>query len=116
MTPTGVHPVDEKLPAPRLAALGLQHVLVMHAGAIAVPLSVGRALKLSPGQVALAEKTIARFGRGFIANMFFYGGAGLRAVHPAAHAVPDLGPPHARDGAGVDPNGDGRAAPQPPGR
>jgi NCS2 family nucleobase:cation symporter-2 len=48
-----VHPVDEKLPAPRLAALGLQHVLVMYAGAIAVPLIVGRALRLTPEQVAL---------------------------------------------------------------
>lgn len=48
-----VHLVDEKLPAPRLAALGLQHVLVMYAGAIAVPLIVGRALKLTPEQVAL---------------------------------------------------------------
>ena len=48
-----VHPVDEKLPLPRLAALGLQHVLVMYAGAIAVPLIVGRALKLTPEQVAL---------------------------------------------------------------
>jgi NCS2 family nucleobase:cation symporter-2 len=45
--------VDEQLPAGRLAALGLQHVLVMYAGAIAVPLIVGRALKLSPEQVAL---------------------------------------------------------------
>ncbi|MFN6996305.1 MAG: nucleobase:cation symporter-2 family protein, partial [Aquincola tertiaricarbonis] len=50
---TLVHPVDEKPPLPRLAALGLQHVLVMYAGAIAVPLIVGRALKLSPDQVAL---------------------------------------------------------------
>ena len=48
-----IHPVDEKLPTGRLAALGLQHVLVMYAGAIAVPLIVGRALKLSPEQVAL---------------------------------------------------------------
>ena len=47
-----VHPVDEVLPAPRLAALGLQHVLVMYAGAIAVPLIVGRALKLAPEDVA----------------------------------------------------------------
>lgn len=47
------HPVDERLPAGRLAALGLQHVLVMYAGAIAVPLIVGRALKLTPEQVAL---------------------------------------------------------------
>ena len=53
MTTTAVHPVDEVLPAGRLAALGLQHVLVMYAGAIAVPLIVGRALKLSPEQVAL---------------------------------------------------------------
>jgi uracil-xanthine permease len=53
MNTTAVHPVDEKLPAGRLAALGLQHVLVMYAGAVAVPLIVGRALKLSPEQVAL---------------------------------------------------------------
>ncbi len=53
MNTSSVHPVDEKLPAPRLVALGLQHVLVMYAGAIAVPLIVGRALKLSPEQVAL---------------------------------------------------------------
>jgi NCS2 family nucleobase:cation symporter-2 len=52
-TVAAVHPVDEILPAPRLAALGLQHVLVMYAGAVAVPLIVGRALKLSPEQVAL---------------------------------------------------------------
>lgn len=53
MSEAAVHPVDERLPAPRLAALGLQHVLVMYAGAIAVPLIVGRALKLTPEQVAL---------------------------------------------------------------
>lgn len=49
---TTVHPVDEVLPTPRLFALGIQHVLVMYAGAIAVPLIVGRALKLDPQQVA----------------------------------------------------------------
>lgn len=48
-----VSPVDERLPAGRLAALGLQHVLVMYAGAVAVPLIVGRALKLSPEQVTM---------------------------------------------------------------
>jgi uric acid transporter len=53
MTAPAVHPVDEVLPVPRLAALGLQHVLVMYAGAVAVPLIVGRALKLTPEQVAL---------------------------------------------------------------
>ena len=53
MTTTPVHPVDEVLPVPRLIALGFQHVLVMYAGAIAVPLIVGRALKLDPEHVAL---------------------------------------------------------------
>ncbi len=53
MTTTTVHPVDERLPTGRLFTLGLQHVLVMYAGAIAVPLIVGRALKLTPEQVAL---------------------------------------------------------------
>ena len=53
MNASTVHPVDEKLPAGRLTALGLQHVLVMYAGAIAVPLIVGRALKLTPEQVAM---------------------------------------------------------------
>ncbi|MBK9135012.1 MAG: purine permease [Betaproteobacteria bacterium] len=53
MSTPAVHPVDERLPSGRLAALGLQHVLVMYAGAVAVPLIVGRALKLSPEQVAL---------------------------------------------------------------
>lgn len=45
--------VDEHLPMGRLTALGLQHVLVMYAGAVAVPLIVGRALKLSPEQVSM---------------------------------------------------------------
>lgn len=53
MNPNTVHPVDEILPVPRLAALGLQHVMVMYAGAVAVPLIVGRALKLSPEQVTM---------------------------------------------------------------
>ena len=50
---TTVHPVDEKLPLGRVTALGLQHVLVMYAGAVAVPLIVGRALNLPPEQVAM---------------------------------------------------------------
>lgn len=53
MSTTTVHAVDEVLPAGKLGVLGLQHVLVMYAGAIAVPLIVGRALNLSPEQVAM---------------------------------------------------------------
>src|ERR1700761_2848668 len=48
-----VHPVDDMLPPARLIVLGLQHVLVLYAGAVAVPLIVGRALGLDPSQIAL---------------------------------------------------------------
>ena len=50
---TNVHPVDEVLPAGKLTLLGLQHVLVMYAGAVAVPLIVGGALKLPKEQMAM---------------------------------------------------------------
>ncbi len=46
-------PVDEILPLGKLTALGLQHVLVMYAGAVAVPLIIGRALNLDPHEVSL---------------------------------------------------------------
>jgi uric acid transporter len=45
--------VDTVPPAPKLLALALQHVLVMYAGAVAVPLIIGRAAKLPPDQVAM---------------------------------------------------------------
>jgi xanthine permease len=45
-----VHPVDELLPAPKLAVYGLQHVMSMYAGVIAVPLILATALKLSVAQ------------------------------------------------------------------
>lgn len=44
--------VNEMLPPAKLFTLGLQHVLVMYAGAIAVPLIIGRVLKLDPESVA----------------------------------------------------------------
>jgi uric acid transporter len=46
-----VHPVDERLPIARLVPLAIQHVLVMYAGAVAVPLIIGRAVNLPPEQV-----------------------------------------------------------------
>ena len=48
-----VHPVDEVLPLPRLVALAVQHVLVMYANAVAVPLILGAALHLPKDQIAL---------------------------------------------------------------
>jgi uric acid transporter len=46
-----VHPVDEVLLAPRLFVLGLQHLFIMYAGAVAVPLIVGAALGLPTSAV-----------------------------------------------------------------
>ncbi len=53
MTTATVHPVDDVLPVPRLGMLGLQHVLVMYAGAVTTPLVIGAALKLPKEQIAL---------------------------------------------------------------
>jgi xanthine permease len=46
-----LHPVDEVLPLPRMAVYGLQHVLSMYAGVVAVPLIVGTALRLDGGDI-----------------------------------------------------------------
>lgn len=51
--PDAVHPVDEILPLRQLLTFGLQHVLVMYAGAVAVPLILGSALGLSQHDMVL---------------------------------------------------------------
>ena len=48
-----VHPVDEVLPAQRLFILGLQHLFIMYAGAVAVPLIVGPAVGLSERDIGI---------------------------------------------------------------
>jgi len=50
--PLELDPVDQCPPGGRLFTLALQHVLVMYAGAIAVPLIVGGALGLPKDQIA----------------------------------------------------------------
>lgn len=45
--PAGKHPVDEVLPLPQMLIYGLQHVLSMYAGVVAVPLIIGSAAGLS---------------------------------------------------------------------
>ena len=45
--------VNEMLPMGQLATLGLQHVLAMYAGAVAVPLIVGIAVHLTSAQLSL---------------------------------------------------------------
>src|SRR5260370_17831866 len=76
---TEVHPVDEVLPGPRLLALGLQHVLVMYAGAVAVPLILGRALKLSPEDVAfLISADLFACGLATLVQRVGFPGVGIR--------------------------------------
>jgi uracil-xanthine permease len=110
------HPVDEPLPIGRLTALGLQHVLVMYAGAIAVPLIVGRALMLSPEQVTLLISAdlfccglvtlIQSFGLSswFGIKLPVMMGVTFAAVGPMvaiAHAVPGVEGARAIFGAGI---------------
>src|ERR1700690_1104108 len=76
---TEIHPVDEILPVPRLLALGLQHVLVMYAGAIAVPLIVGRTLKLQPEEVAfLISADLFACGLATLVQTVGFPGVGIR--------------------------------------
>src|SRR5271168_1281693 len=76
---TEVHPVDQILPTPRLLALGLQHVLVMYAGAVAVPLIIGRALKLSPEDVAfLISADLFACGLATLVQCLGFPGVGIR--------------------------------------
>jgi xanthine permease len=76
---TTIHPVDEMLPTPRLLAMGLQHVLVMYAGAVAVPLIIGRALKLSPQDVAfLISADLFACGLATLVQCIGFPGVGIR--------------------------------------
>src|SRR3974390_609358 len=75
----GVPPVDEFLPVPKLFTLGLQHVLVMYAGAVAVPLILGRALKLAPEDVAfLISADLFACGLATLVQSIGFPGVGIR--------------------------------------
>ena len=50
-TPATIHPVDEMLPYGKLFAFGLQHVLAMYSGAVAVPIILAQAMHLPPEQL-----------------------------------------------------------------
>ena len=101
---TSVHPVDQKLPPLQLVPLALQHVLVMYAGAVAVPLIIGRALKLPPEDVAfLISADLFACGLATLVQCFGLPGVGIKlpvmmgvtfaSVGPmlAMAATPDVG-------------------------
>jgi xanthine/uracil permease len=54
---TAIHPVDRILPKRQMITLGLQHMLVAYIGAIAVPLIVASALKMSPADTTVLIST-----------------------------------------------------------
>jgi uric acid transporter len=49
--PTTRHPVDEILPAPKLAVYGFQHVLAFYAGAVIVPILLANSIGLTTEQL-----------------------------------------------------------------
>ena len=74
-----IHPVDQVPPAGRLIILGLQHVLIMYAGAVAVPLIVGRALKLTPEQIVyLIDADLLACGLVTLVQSYGLGPIGIR--------------------------------------
>ena len=71
--------VDEVLPVVRLIPLAIQHVLVMYAGAVAVPLIIGRALKLAPQEVAfLISADLFACGLATLIQSIGFPGVGIR--------------------------------------
>jgi uric acid transporter len=77
--PKDVHPVDQILPVPQLITLGIQHVLVMYAGAVAVPLILGRALKLPPQDVSfLISADLFACGLATLVQCVGFPGVGIR--------------------------------------
>jgi xanthine permease len=78
-TTAAIPPVDQRLPTSQLLALGLQHVLVMYAGAVAVPLIIGRALKLPPEDVAfLISADLFACGLATLVQCIGFPGVGIR--------------------------------------
>jgi uric acid transporter len=74
-----VHSVNEILPVGRLLPLAIQHVLVMYAGAVAVPLIIGRAVNLPPEQVAfLISADLFACGLATIVQSLGFPGVGIR--------------------------------------
>ncbi|MGQ7934191.1 nucleobase:cation symporter-2 family protein [Paraburkholderia sp. D1E] len=74
-----IHPVDEKLPLPRLGILGLQHLLAMYAGAVTVPLVLAGALGLSrDATIALINADLIAGGLVSIIQSLGVGAFGIR--------------------------------------
>jgi NCS2 family nucleobase:cation symporter-2 len=100
-----VHPVDQMLPPGRLALLGLQHVLVLYAGAVAVPLIIGHALGLDPAQTALLiSADLFAAGLATLIQAFGLPGIGVRLPIMMGVTFASVGPMMAMIAAGAAAN------------
>lgn len=94
--------VDARLPLGTLMALGLQHVLVMYAGAVAVPLIIGAALKLPKEQIAfLINADLLACGLVTLIQTIGWKGVGIRLPIMMGVTFTAIGPMIA---IGSDPN------------
>jgi OHCU decarboxylase len=77
--PAKIHPVDEVLPIPQLAAYGFQHVLAFYAGAVLVPIILAGALGLSQEQlIHLINADLFTCGIASIIQAWGFGKIGVR--------------------------------------
>jgi xanthine permease len=76
---SAIDPVEEILPPGRAIAIGVQHVLVMYAGAVAVPLIVGAALQLRKDELAaLIDADLFACGIATLVQCIGFRGVGIR--------------------------------------
>lgn len=97
-----VDPVDQILPPARLLLLGLQHVLVLYAGAVAVPLIIGHALGLEAPQIALLiSADLFAAGLATLIQSFGLPGVGVRLPVMMGVTFASVGPMMAMIAAGA---------------
>lgn len=73
------HPVDEMLPKGQLFVYGLQHVLAMYAGAVAVPLIIANAIGLTKEQlIFLINADLFTCGIATLIQTLGFGNMGIR--------------------------------------
>src|SRR5215510_9117843 len=98
-------PADENLSLPKLFTLGTQHVLVMYAGAVAVPLIIGRALKLQPEEVAfLISADLFACGLATLVQSIGLRGVGIRLPVMMGVTFASVGPMMAMAAAAATPH------------
>ncbi|SDE88614.1 nucleobase:cation symporter-2 family protein [Sporomusa acidovorans] len=79
MTENTRHPVDEMLPLGQLFVYGLQHVLAMYAGAVAVPLIIANAIGLTREQlIFLINADLFTCGIATLIQTLGFGNMGIR--------------------------------------